>query len=37
MHEEWFADEERVRKTVGLLDKSFLQPSNVKEVSNWLI
>lgn len=32
VHEEWFADEERVRKTVGLLDKSFLQPSNVKEV-----
>lgn len=33
MHEEWFADEERVRKAVGLLEKSVVQISNAKEVN----
>lgn len=32
VHEEWFADEERVRKNVGLLENPVLQLSNVKEV-----
>lgn len=33
MHEEWFADEERVRKAIGLLEKPVVQFSNAKEVS----
>ncbi|KAI5658099.1 hypothetical protein M9H77_26892 [Catharanthus roseus] len=33
VHEEWFADEERVRKAVGLLEKSVVQISNAKEVA----
>ncbi|KAG9136198.1 hypothetical protein Leryth_003803 [Lithospermum erythrorhizon] len=32
VHEEWFADEEKVRKAVGLLDKQTVQLSNVKEL-----
>lgn len=32
MHDAWFADEDRVRKTVGLLDKPVVQHSNPKEV-----
>ncbi|GAA0154249.1 ubiquitin-protein ligase [Lithospermum erythrorhizon] len=32
VHEEWFNDEERVRKAVGLPDKPTIQISNVEEV-----
>lgn len=32
MHDAWFADEEQVRKTVGLLDKPVFQNSNAREV-----
>ncbi|CAH9131482.1 unnamed protein product [Cuscuta epithymum] len=31
VHEEWFSDEERVRKSVGLLENPVVQLSNVKE------
>lgn len=33
MHEEWFADEDRVRKAVGLLEKPVVNFSNSKEVT----
>ena len=33
MHDEWFSDEERVRKTVGLLSTPVIFLSNAKEVS----
>lgn len=36
MHEEWFADEERVRKSVGLLERPVIHLSKVKEVSSLL-
>lgn len=33
MHDAWFADEEQVRKTVGLLEKPIVQlDNNTKEV-----
>lgn len=34
VHDEWFADEEKVRRTVGLLEKPVIDCRNVKEVSN---
>ena len=34
MHDEWFADEEKVRRSVGLLQKPVLRHSNELEVSN---
>lgn len=34
MHDEWFADEEKVRTSVGLLEKPVLPHSNELEVSN---
>lgn len=35
VHDAWFADEEKVRKTVGLLEKPIVHYSpNAKEVSN---
>lgn len=34
VHDEWFADEEKVRRAVGLLEKPVLQSSNELEVSN---
>ncbi|CAA3023341.1 probable E3 ubiquitin- ligase ARI8 [Olea europaea subsp. europaea] len=33
VHEEWFADEERVRNAVGLLEKPLVKFSNAKEVT----
>nr|XP_016470862.1 PREDICTED: probable E3 ubiquitin-protein ligase ARI7 [Nicotiana tabacum]XP_016470863.1 PREDICTED: probable E3 ubiquitin-protein ligase ARI7 [Nicotiana tabacum] len=33
VHEEWFADEERVRKSVGLLERPVIHLSKVKEVA----
>lgn len=33
VHDEWFADEEAVRNSVGLLDKPVVQFSNAREVS----
>lgn len=33
MHEEWFADEENVRKAVGILEKPVVKSPNFKEVS----
>ena len=33
MHEAWFADEDRVRETVGLLERPVLELGNAKEVS----
>ncbi|CAI9761651.1 unnamed protein product [Fraxinus pennsylvanica] len=33
VHEEWFSDEERVRKAVGILEKPLVQFSNAKEVT----
>ncbi|XP_022873122.1 probable E3 ubiquitin-protein ligase ARI8 isoform X2 [Olea europaea var. sylvestris] len=33
VHEEWFADEERVRDSVGLLEKPLVQFSNAKQVT----
>lgn len=36
MHEEWFADEERVRKSVGLLEKPIVPLSRVTEVRSLL-
>lgn len=33
MHDEWFADEEKVRKSVGLLEKPVVEFPNAKEVS----
>ena len=32
MHDAWFADEDQVRKTVGLLEKPVFQNSNTREV-----
>jgi len=32
VHDAWFADEDQVRKTVGLLDKPVYQYSNAREV-----
>lgn len=32
MHDEWFADEEKVRKAVGLLEKPVVQFPNAREV-----
>lgn len=32
VHDEWFADEEAARKSVGLLDKPVVQFSNIREV-----
>lgn len=34
MHDEWFADEERVRKAVGLLEKRAVQFPDGEEVSS---
>ena len=34
VHDEWFADEEKVRRSVGLLQKPVLRHSNELEVSN---
>ena len=31
MHDTWFADEERVRKAVGLLEKPIVQHPNARE------
>lgn len=36
VHEEWFADEERVRKSAGLLEKPVVPLSRVKEVCSLL-
>lgn len=37
MHDAWFADEERVRKAVGLLEKPVVQSPNAREVRyKWL-
>lgn len=33
MHEEWFAEEENVRRAVGILEKPFVKSPNFKEVS----
>lgn len=33
MHEAWFADEDKVRKTVGLLKKPVVQFPHSREVS----
>lgn len=33
MHEKWFADEEGVRKAVGILEKPLAKSPNFKEVS----
>ena len=33
MHDEWFADEERVRKAVGFLENPAVEYPNTKEVS----
>ncbi|XP_014521929.1 probable E3 ubiquitin-protein ligase ARI7 [Vigna radiata var. radiata] len=33
VHDAWFADEEQVRKTVGLLDKPVFQNSNARELT----
>ena len=32
MHDEWFADEVKVRKAVGLLEKPVVQFPNCREV-----
>lgn len=32
MHDEWFADEDRVRKAVGLLEKPVIQYPDDREV-----
>ena len=37
MHDAWFADEDAVRKSVGLLDKQVVQLSNAREVSALVI
>lgn len=34
MHEEWFADEENVRKAVGILEKPVIKSTSFKEVSH---
>ncbi|KAL5769551.1 hypothetical protein ACOSP7_013705 [Xanthoceras sorbifolium] len=36
VHDEWFADEENVRKAVGLLDKPVVQFPDAKEVTCWI-
>lgn len=36
MHEEWFADEERVRKSAGLLEKPVVPLSRAIDVSSLL-
>lgn len=33
MHEAWFADEDKVRKTFGLLKKPVIQLTSSREVS----
>jgi hypothetical protein len=33
VHDAWFADEDRVRKTVGLLEEQVFQFANAREVS----
>ena len=33
MHEEWFADEENVRRAVGILETPIVKAPNFKEVS----
>lgn len=33
MHEAWFADEDRVRKAVGLVDKPVVKFPNASEVN----
>ena len=33
VHDEWFADEEKVRKEVGVLDKPVIEYLNAREVS----
>lgn len=33
VHEEWFAEEENVRRAVGILEKPFVKSPNFKEVS----
>ncbi|XP_021895547.1 probable E3 ubiquitin-protein ligase ARI7 [Carica papaya] len=33
VHDEWFADEESVRRTVGLLEKLIVPPSNARELT----
>ena len=37
VHDAWFADEDAVRKSVGLLDKQVVQLSNAREVSALVI
>lgn len=32
MHDEWFADEEKVRRSVGLLEKPVVEYPNAREV-----
>lgn len=34
MHDEWFADEERVRKSVGLFERPVVDVSDASEVSS---
>ncbi|KAL5767130.1 hypothetical protein ACOSQ2_013913 [Xanthoceras sorbifolium] len=36
VHDEWFADEENVRKAVGLLDKPVVQFPDAKELTCWI-
>lgn len=33
MHEAWFADEDRVRKAVGLVDKPVVKFPNARDVN----
>lgn len=34
MHDEWFADEEKVRRAVGLLERPVVEYPNAREVSS---
>lgn len=34
MHDEWFADEEKVRRAVGLLERPVVEHPNAREVSS---
>jgi hypothetical protein len=34
VHDEWFADEEKVRKAVGLPEKPVIEYPNAKEVNS---
>lgn len=34
MHDEWFADEEKVRRAVGLLERPVVEFPNAREVSS---